>query len=85
MTILLIWVFIIGTAAAFLLTLAKKWGIVEYVQVHGNDFFSQMFHCDFCLSFWLGVVLAVLASICTGHPQLLLVPICSTMITRALL
>ena len=55
------------------------------VQVHGNEFFAKMFNCDFCLSFWAGVALAILLAFITGNPTLLLVPFCSTMITRFLL
>lgn len=33
--------------AAFGLTLLRKWGVVEWVQVHGNEFFAKMFNCDF--------------------------------------
>lgn len=76
---------VVALVAAFLLTLLKKWGVVEYVQVHGNDFFVKMFNCGFCLSWWAGVALAILLAFITGNPALLLVPFCSTMITRYLL
>ena len=39
MVTFIIWVLVVATVAAFLLTLLKKWGVIEYVQVHGNDFF----------------------------------------------
>ena len=45
----------VALLAAFLLMLAHKWGFVEYVQVHGNEFFAKMFSCDFCLSWWFCV------------------------------
>ena len=76
---------VVALVAAFGLTLLRKWGVVEWVQVHGNDFFNKMFRCDFCLSWWAGVALAILLAIITGNPWLLLVPFCSTMITRKLL
>lgn len=76
---------VVALVAAFGLTLLKKRGCVEWVQVHGNEFFAKMFHCDFCLSFWAGVALAILLAFVTGNPALLLVPFCSTMITRILL
>ena len=85
MQIFIIWVLVVATVAAFLLTVAKKWGVIEYVQVHGNDFFNKIFRCDFCLSWWVVVLLSVLFAICTGNPALLLVPFCSTTITRILL
>lgn len=76
---------VVALVAAFGLTILKKWGVVEWVQVHGNDFFAKMFNCDFCLSFWAGVVLAIFVTAIAGNPVLLLVPVCSTMITRILL
>lgn len=78
-------VFIVATFAAFVLLLAKKWGFVEFVQVNGNDFFSEMFSCDFCLSWWAGVVLSFLCAIFVRDIFLLLVPFFSTAITRKLL
>ena len=72
---------VVALVAAFGLTLLRKW----QVQVHGNEFFAKMFNCDFCLSFWAGVALAILLAFITGNPTLLLVPFCSTMITRFLL
>lgn len=79
------YVILIAMLAAFVLTLLRKWGVIEWVQVHGNDFFAKMFSCDFCLSWWAGVILSVLMLIMTGNPVLLGVPFCSTMITRKLL
>ena len=46
MVTFIIWVLVVATVAAFLLTLLKKWGVIEYVQVHGNDFFVKMFKSD---------------------------------------
>ena len=75
----------VALVAAFGLTLLSKWGVIEWVQIHGNDFFAKMFNCEFCLSFWAGVVLAILLVFITGNPALLMIPFCSTMITRFLL
>ena len=70
--------------AAFVLTLLGKWGAIEYVQVRGNKFFAEMFSCQFCLSWWTGVLLAILLAAAVD-PILFLIPFFSTMITRALL
>lgn len=43
----LTWLLIVTTISAFLVTLLHKWGVTEYVQIHGNDFFAKMFSCDF--------------------------------------
>lgn len=79
------WVLVVATVAAFLITLLKKWGVIEYVQVHGNDFFVKMANCGFCLSWWIGGVLSIVFAICTGDLSLLLIPFCSTIITRMML
>lgn len=76
---------VVALVAAFGLTLLRKWRVIEWVQVHGNDFFAKMFNCDFCLSFWSGLALSILCVFITGNPALLLVPFCSTMITRFML
>lgn len=75
----------VALVAAFGLSLLRKWRVIEWVQVHGNDFFAKMFNCDFCLSFWSGLALSILCVFISGNPTLLLVPFCSTMITRHLL
>jgi hypothetical protein len=79
------YVILVAMLAAFVLTLLRKWGVIEWVQVHGNDFFAKMFSCDFCLSWWAGVLICFFALIFTGNPAFLGVPFCSTMITRVLL
>ena len=74
-----------GIIAAFFITLAKKWGIVEQVQMRGNEFFSQMAHCDFCLSWWTCCVLALLYVLATGNVDMIFIPFVGTMISRYLL
>lgn len=81
----LLYAVVVALVAAFWLTLLRKWQVIEWVQVHGNEFFAKMFNCDFCLSFWAGVALAIPLAFITGNPALLLIPFCSTMITRFLL
>ena len=77
-------IIVVALIAAFVLTL-RKWGVIEWVQIHGNDFFSKMFNCDFCLSWWTCVLICFFALIFTGNLSFLGVPFCSTMITRVLL
>lgn len=78
-------VILISSLAAYVLTLMRKWGIVEQVQVNGNDFFAKMFSCDFCLSWWIGVIISVTWYLATGDCNVLFVPFFSTMITRYIL
>lgn len=79
------YVIIVALIAAFIITLSKKLGIVEHVQVHGSEFFAEMFNCDFCLSWWTSVAVALVFCVGTGNAMLLVVPFCSTMICRFLL
>ena len=76
---------LVALFAAFLLDLAYKWGIIEWVQVHGNKFFSKMFNCNFCLSWWTGVALSVVLALALWDAHCLLIPFVSTSITRKVL
>lgn len=75
----------IGCVASFVITLCKKWGLVEWLQVHGSALVSEMAHCDFCLSWWVCVVLTILCIYVTGDLGLLLAPAVGTMVSRFLL
>ena len=70
---------------AFILTLAKKWGLVERLQVRGGRMVSHMAHCDFCMSWWLGVLVSVLLALLAQQWRMLLLPFFSTMLARRLL
>ena len=76
---------VIGILASFFITLAKKWGIVEQMQVRGDEFFSEMAHCGFCLSWWTCCVLTVLWMLVTGEVDMMYMPFIGTMISRFLL
>ncbi len=77
--------FMVGCAAAFLLLLAYKLGIVEWLQVHGDVVVSKMAHCDLCMSWWLSVVITILLVVIMDNVALLCVPFVSTPIARRLL
>lgn len=74
----------ISLAAAFVVLLVKKWGIAEWMQIHGDRFTSQLFSCDLCMSFWSCAMLTVLATFWIDEAWMIAVPICSTPITRML-
>lgn len=44
-----------GAFASYALVLASKWGVIEWLQVHGCEFVAEMASCRFCLSWWLVV------------------------------
>lgn len=87
---LLIKIIFVALWASFALLLANKQGVIERMQVHGNDFFNKMASCQFCLSFWANVIvciICVIVSICIGKFDytFFLTPVMSTPITRKLL
>lgn len=72
-----IYIILVALAVNFLRTLAMKWGILEYLQVNApNEFFHKLFTCDFCQSFWLGMVICVFLAIFV-HWYLIFIPIFS--------
>lgn len=57
-------VVLVALAVKFMLTLAEKWNILDWLQLHApNDFFHKLFTCNFCQSWWLGVCLSILLAI----------------------
>lgn len=78
-------IMLVALAAAWVVSLMVKWGIVEDMQVHGSDIISRMASCDFCLSWWACVVVSVVTALVCGDWVVLLAPVFSTPITRRLL
>ena len=85
MNTLISYIIIISLLAGFVIMLLRKWGVVEWVQVHGNDFFSKMFSCDFCLSWWVSLVISLIIFLVTKDTLVLSAPFGCTMLTRILL
>ena len=74
----------IALGAAFIVLLVKKWGFAEWVQIHGNEFFSKLFSCDLCMSFWACVLMTLSFTLGTGDMMLLMMPVFATPLTRML-
>lgn len=89
-------VFIVSLVVTFLYILLSKWGVWEYLQVHADDWVStithkesdllnRLFSCTFCTTWWTSVILCLFLLIFTGEWSFLLVPFCSTPISRHLI
>lgn len=74
----------VALVAAFVLLLLKKLGVVEWLQVHGNDFISQLAGCDFCLSWWTCLITATVAAVVAQDPFTIVTAVCAAPITRKL-
>lgn len=72
----------VALLAAFMVLLMKKWGITEWIQVHGDSFSSKLFSCDLCMSFWAAVVVCVVLVCVFDNAAYLLLPTLTTPVTR---
>lgn len=43
-----------GLVAAFLITLAKKWGLLMFYDIHRFKWMPE--RCEWCLGFWISVL-----------------------------
>lgn len=82
---LIVYIVFVSGLSSFVISLMMKWGIVEWVQVHGNDFFHKMFSCNFCLSFWTNLLVCISLSIYISDARVLFIPFFSTNITKHLI
>lgn len=76
---------IAATLSAYLLILAAKWKVVEWMQVKGWKWLSDLANCDFCLSWWLNVIVCLVAAVVTCDTMWIAVPFFATMLTRKLI
>ena len=75
----------IALAAAFIILLIGKLGIRDNIIAKAPKLISQLFDCDFCLSFWTSLILAAILTIFFREMNILFIPIISTPITRILI
>lgn len=75
----------IALAAAFVILLIGKLGIRDNIIAKAPKLISQLFDCDFCLSFWTSLILAIILAIFFREMNILFIPIISTPITRILI
>ena len=75
----------IALAAAFIILLIGKLGIRDNIIAKSPKLISQLFDCDFCLSFWASLILAIIPAILFTGINILFIPIIATPITRILI
>ena len=74
----------VALLAAMMVLLVKKWGIAEWIQIHGDKFLSKLFSCDLCMSFWAAMCFAVVLCCVYDDAGWLLLPFLTTPVTRML-
>jgi hypothetical protein len=82
---LLICVALVALLSTFIILLAMKLGIIEWIQLHGDTFLSEMAKCNFCLSFWVGTALFVIIACYYDNALLIFGGVLSCPITRYLI
>lgn len=71
--------------SAFGILFIGKTGIRDYIIAHAPKLVSQMFDCDFCLSFWTALCVSVVLALVLGSATILFMPLLSTPLTRLLI
>ena len=74
----------VALLAAMMVLLVKKWGIAEWIQIHGDKFLSKLFSCDLCMSFWAAMCFSVVLCCVYDDAGWLLLPFLTTPVTRML-
>jgi len=89
-------VIIVATLVAFFYILLSKWGVWEYLQVHADGWVSkifpryngeilnQLFSCSFCTTWWVTFIPCLILALILKDASVLLIPLCSTPISRFL-
>lgn len=75
----------VSLLAAFCVLLAYKLGIVEWLQTHGSKKVSEMAHCDFCMCWWVSVVITAAVLVIMADPLMVFVPFIATPMARHLM
>jgi len=76
---------IVALLAAFALLLARKWGGIEWLQVHGDRLLAEMANCSLCLSWWACVAVSFVFAVILLDVRWLVLPFLATPITRVLI
>ena len=74
----------VALLAAMMVLLVKKWGIAEWMQIHGDKFLSKLFSCDLCMSFWAAMCFAIVIGCYFDDGCWFLLPFLTTPLTRML-
>ena len=78
-------ILLVALGAAFIVIFFGRIGLRENIIARATKLVSELFDCDFCLSWWICVTVAVIAAIIDWDASILITPLFATPITRALL
>lgn len=76
---------LVALGSAFVLSLAVKWGVLEWAQVHApTELVSKMLNCKFCVSFWTALAVSLIMWAVGGYWHIVFAPVFATVIIREL-
>lgn len=75
----------VALVTAFIILLIGKLGIRDRVITRAPRLISELFDCDFCLSFWISAILALILALFLNEMNIIFVPILSTPLARFLI
>lgn len=78
-------VLVLATVAAFGIMLISKLGLRDMAIVEAPKPISQLFECDFCLSWWTCFFLSLLTAAIRHDPTPILAAVVATPLTRRLI
>lgn len=82
---LLVTIILIALVAAWMILFLIKIRLIEYIQIHGCELLAKMASCEFCLSWWLCVIIAIITAIVNNDFYIILYAVPATPICRKLL
>ena len=82
---LLIYIITSACLAAFCVGFFYKVGFIEFLQTKGGRLIAELANCQYCISFWANVAVAIGLVIYTQNICLIVIPLFSTQITRKLI
>lgn len=76
---------VIALFASFVILLIEKVGYREEIQIKAPKLISELFSCDFCLSWWTCFFMALIICLLDGNLSIILCAVSATPITRKML
>lgn len=82
---MIITIILIALVAAWMILFLIKIRVIEYIQIHACELLAKMASCEFCLSWWLCVVIAIITAIVNNDFYIIFYAVPATPICRKLL
>lgn len=76
---------IVALITAFTILFISRIGLRDFIIIRSPKPISELFSCDFCLCFWIGLTITLIAHFVVDWPFTFILPACSTPIARYLL